>query len=299
MKRTSIVAAAVALAAAGVRAQDPPVQEPPRLPDTRPIVSSIPREKRDRIYNIRQLEVVLTNAVKAGASSLAFQMQVSEPNSLFVTANAHSRGTELDGYGVFFYVDVPTMLQSVVWSAQVRQEQLQDLYRARAMAADPKLPESIRRVAAFQARSIEKTLGIPSVPPPVVADTQVVPPPGSVAAATVADNLVQASGRIESQTMMASAPVPPVVDGRSPNELYTEAIKDKLIDAMLSYGSALRLDDKEWLVIAARAVSDATPGQLDDSASILLRIKGEDLNAYMMKKLTREEVIKKIEVKEG
>jgi hypothetical protein len=294
------------LAATGARAQDlqaPDSQQRP--PDTRPATASLPREQLDRIYNIRQLEVLLTNAVKAGANSLAARMQVTEPNSLFVTSNAHSRGTELEGYGIFFYVDVPTMLQSVVWSAQVRNEQVQDYYRARGMANDPKLPDGIRRLAENQARSLAKVLGLQATPPPALADAQQVPAPGTIVAAT-ADNVIPAaSGRggapppAPPAAAEAVAPVAPILDPRSPNELYTEAIKEKLIDAMLSYGSALRLDDKEWLVIAARAVNDSTPGQLDDSASILIRIKGEDLNAYMMRKLTREEVIKKIEVKEG
>jgi hypothetical protein len=103
-----------------------------------------------------------------------------------------------------------------------------------------------------------------------------------------------------SDARMVSTPVAPLpVDPRDPNERYTDAIKEKLIDAMLAYGTALRLDDQEWLVIAARATSDIMPGQLDDAASILLRIKGEDLNAHATKKITREEVIKRIEIKIG
>jgi hypothetical protein len=69
---------------------------------------------------------------------------------------------------------------------------------------------------------------------------------------------------------------------------------------MLSYGSALRLDDRNgWSL--PRAPS-ATPRRVSstNSASILLRIKGADLNAYMMKKLTgrsdQEDRIKKVEV---
>src|SRR5262249_37035427 len=158
--------------------------------------------------------------------------------------------------GVFFYVDVPTMLQSVVWTAQMRQEQLQDYYRARGMANDPKLPENIRRLAENQARYLAKQLGLQATPPPVLVDAQQVPAPGTVAAATV-ENVVRtgsgATGTAPASAPVAPdpvAPVAPIVDPRSPGEQYTEAIKDKLIDAMLSYGSALRLDDKEWLVIA-------------------------------------------------
>jgi hypothetical protein len=141
---------------------------------------------------------------------------------------------------------------------------------------DPKANDGMRRMAQFEAARIERMLGLAPTPAPGAQ-----PSPGVVRAA---DTDV--------------TPVRELPEPRDPNELYTEAIKSKLIDAMLSYGSALRMDDAEWLTIAARA-SDTTPGQLDDSASILIRIKGADLNAYMSKKITRDEVLKRIEIKIG
>jgi hypothetical protein len=290
--KPTLIVVAFALAAVPASAQEPPLLLPdtqgpppattapaPSAPQTRGVIQMTP-EQMQRIYHIRQFEGLLTNAVKAGASTLAFQMQIAEP-SLFVTSNPRTRGFELEGFGVFFDVDVPAMLQSAL---QTRQD-LQQYYNSlRATVADLKASPGLRRVAESEMRKVERNLGIQSAPP--------LAPPGTVSALTI-----DASAGADAKT--ASPPVTPLPDLRDPNERYTDAIKDKLIDAMLSYGSALRLGDQEWLVIGARATSDALPGQLDDQASILLRIKGADLNAYIQQKLTRDEVIKKIEIKIG
>jgi hypothetical protein len=208
---------------------------------------------------------------------------MAEP-SLFVTTNARTRGFELEGFGVFFDVDVPSMLQSAVYSVQARQEQLQYAEMLRATVADARVNPAMRRIAEIELNRLQRQLG--PVPPSI----------GPMAAPQAA-----AQGQVVAQTTdVTTAPVmAPLPDVRDPNERYTDAIKDKLIDAMLTYGNALRLDDQEWLVIAARATSDIMPGQLDDAASILLRLKGADLNAYLLKKIGRDEVIKKIEIKIG
>jgi hypothetical protein len=296
VKRTSSIVAALVLAAAGARAQEP--QQPPAAQDARPAAAApstpsaaaaLTREKLDRIYHIRQLEAMLTNAVRAGAASLANQLQV-EPNSLFVTSAARARGHELEDYGVFFDVDVPTIMPSVLWSVQMRQQQQQDLYALREAVADPKTSNGVRRMAQMELRRLERALGLQSSQVTAPATPQAAPQ--GIAVATTTENVVPAGGRSE------MSPVPALTDPSDPNELYTEAIQSKLIDAMLNFGSALRLKDTEWLTIAARA-TDAAPGQLDDSASILIRIKGADLNAFVLKKITRDEVLKKIEIKIG
>jgi hypothetical protein len=283
VKRISIIFATLVffLAASAASAQEtPPVPAPEqaRLPAPAPPTANagIPPEKLQRIYHIRQLEGLLTNAVKVGASSLAVRLN-AEPNSLFVTSNARTRGFELDGYGVFFAVDVPTIMPSVLWSTQMLQRRMQDVMQLREALADPKTPPGMRRFVEMDLRKLERDLGLQ--PAPLY---QQAAPPG-VAVAATAENI---------------APVAAIPDPRDPNEIYTDAIKDKLIDAMLVYGGALRLDDSEWLTVAARSASDNLSG-LDDSSSIVLRLKGADLNAYIMKKLSRDEVVKKIEIKEG
>ena len=60
----------------------------------------------------------------------------------------------------------------------------------------------------------------------------------------------------------AEAPAP-VLETRDANELYTEAVKTSLIDAMLNYSRALYLGEDEWLTVAARdSEGPITPGAI-------------------------------------
>ncbi len=109
--------------------------------------------------DVKIMEVVLTNAVKNGADSLARQMQIQEPGSIIVTGTARARGFVLDGYGVFFIVDVPMMKQSVVWSNQVLlREQRRDFLR-QYIANTPDSPS--RRYAEQMLRSLDGSPGMP------------------------------------------------------------------------------------------------------------------------------------------
>ena len=279
MTRTSFAAVAFVLAASGAHAQEALPQTAPSSPPVpgQPQASAaISRDKLQRIYLIRQYETVLTNAVKTGANSLAQNLKLADPTSLFVTGNARARGFELDGYGVVFDVDVPTMMQSVVWSAQTLQRQ-QEIDKLNDILNDPRTTDAMRRMAMVELRNMQRlTAG----------------PQQGMAMATPASN-----GTVRA----ADAPdvIAPVVDTRSPDQMYTDVIKNALIDAMLSFGPALRLADDEWLTVAARATSPGPSTQLDDSSSILIRIKGADLTAFITGKITRDAVQQKIEIKEG
>ena len=300
MKRTSFIAAAFVLAASGARAQQTAQQPVPPSPSV-PLVTevppgpSMPREKLQRIYHIRQIESMLTNAVKAGAASLANQLKLGEPNSLFVTGSARTRGFELEGYGVFFDVDVPTMMQSVVWSSQLlQQQQYLDLLQRRL--SDPTLDADTRRMATYEMRRVQRAIAGGQVAPiPALPGQLGVAPPAAQGMA-VAQTTDAPAAPATSAPMGSPMSAP---DPRTPDELYTEAIKGALIDAMLSYGSALHLADSEWLTIAARATGQASPGALDDASSIVLRIKGSDLTAFIAGKISRDEAIKRIETKES
>jgi hypothetical protein len=283
------------LAATGARAQETQPPPPPQPAATAPSANAAqaapgaptPGPNLQRIYHIRQLEGMLTNAVKAGAASLASQLKIGEPNSLFVTGNARTRGFELEGYGVFFDVDVPTMMQSVLWSTQMLQQQ-QYVDFLRRQLSDPTLDDKTRRMADFEMRRVVRAMN----------NGQVVPIPNPQAPQAVSQGLVRAAD--DSSAVAPVAPVAAPPDPRSPDELYTETIKGALIDAMLSYAaSALQLREEEWLTIAARATSQGAPGQLDDSSSIVIRVKGSDLSDFLKGKITRDAVVKKIEIKEG
>jgi hypothetical protein len=250
--------------------------------------------------DIRVMESVLMNALQKGAQDLARQMQVSAPGSLFVTGAGRARGFVLDGYGIFFDVDVPGMRQSVVWSAQMLQQaQERENLRQFIERSRPNSPE--RQLAEMTLRRLDnRTQGQGGGGPATSAVTQ--PPPGAVAATNVTDPpTVPApnSGAPTSAANAAVAPLPAPGASVDPNELYTDAVKTALIDAMLKYSAFLKIGADEWLTVAARdSDGPLMPGQIDDSSTIMLRIKGSDLSAFQAGKLTREEVLKRVDVKE-
>lgn len=256
MKGTVFIAAAVIATAATVTAQDAPSR-----PDA-------PQRNQ-----IRMMENVLTGAVRQGAESLARTMQVKEPGSLIVTGTARARGIVLEGYGVFFDVDVPMMKQSVVWSMQTLERERQRAALRQVIDTSPDTPA--RRFAEQQLRLLDRNPGstLPLAPPAAAN--------GIAVAAAVND---------VNETV---APEP-----RDPNEQYTEAVKAALVDAMLDYGLPIGAD--EWLIVAARdSEGPISPGVLDDASTIVLKVKGSDLLAFRAKKLTREEARKKVEVREN
>ena len=310
MKGTAFVAAAFLAACAGTRvhAQIPSVaQTPPdTAPQSAPVVSPprvAPEPQASTVdqRDVRMMEIVLTNAVRNGAETISRQMQAQQPGSLFVVDTARARGIVLEGYGVFFAVDVPMMRQAAVWSArQLMQRDLQEkIASLNAIAANVANDLDTRRQAAFQARmlgiqlqgangSTVTTIG----PLPTLAGgtatpvgNSSTPPPGAVRATVD-----------ETATPLPPAPVPSLAD---PNDQYTEAVKTALIDAMLKHSFSLHLGDNDWLTVAARdGEGPSVPGQIDDASTIVIRIKGGDLAAFITNKITRDEVLKRVQIRE-
>jgi hypothetical protein len=255
-----------------------------------------PGQQPSRRDDVKVMEVVLTNAVKTGADTLARQMQIQEPGSIIVTGTARARGFVLDGYGVFFIVDVPMMKQSVVWSSQVLlREQRRDFLR-QYIANTPDSPS--RRYAQQMLRSLDGP--VPTGPPVMAQGQRATPvsqqPDGSPAPASPTEGQ-PAQGMAAAQTVPDPLAAAPAL--RDPNELYTEAVKTALIDAMLRYSGQLGIGPEQWLTVAAQdSEGPLTPGQLYDASTIVLRVKGSDVAAFLANKLTREEVLKKVEVRE-
>jgi hypothetical protein len=250
-------------------AQDATQAPPGAAAQTSPAGRATPPAVDSRRDDIRMVESVLVKALRNGADNLARQLQMSEPGSTFVAGEGRARGFALDGYGFFFDVDVPGMRASVVWSAQMlslaqQRERLKQYIETR--------PDGPGRVfAQGELARLEQLTG-------AVASPVANPAPGKVSAATV-----------------DPVPAPPP----DPNELYTESVKTALIDAMLKYSNALRIAPDEWLTVAARdSDGPLLPGQIDDASTIVIRIKGRDLAAFQSGKLTRDEVMKKVEVRE-
>jgi hypothetical protein len=279
-----------------------PLAAPRQAPPVAPSAASDAAARASRRQDIRSMEVLLTQALQTGAQDLARQLKVSEPNSAFVTGTGRARGFILDGHGIFFDVDVPEMRQSVVWSAQMLEleQQRRDYLR---FLADSSPDDPRRKMVEASLRTIVRQMGgAPGevVIPNPTTNMELIQPgrvTGAVVAEPVSDGNAPRARAAESQAPAAS--MPPVQPLHDPNELYTDSVKNALIDVMLKFSGPLKIRESEWLTVAASdSEGPQAPGQLQETSRILISIRGSDLAAFQSGKLTREEVLKKVEVKE-
>jgi len=292
MKTTLMIATVLAAGASAVYAQELPAaqQVPAAASASTPGPAKAAAPSAERLSEVTLLEDIFVKAVNQGATELVRQMQQMDPGSVIpgsvIVSPAHARGIALDGYGVLFDVDLPLMNMSVVWTR--RQMALLDLRdkisEARRLRTHATSPDDQQRLDA-QIQMLTNTLSM--IAPPAsgsavatpVANGQP-PPPGSVTATTV-----------------DVAPVAPL-ETRSTDEMYSDAIKSALMNAMVNHSSALMLDDDEWLVVAARDNGPTAPGTINDRSGIILRIKGVDLAAFRAGKLNKDDVLKRFEIRE-
>jgi hypothetical protein len=240
-----------------------------------PALSQAQARSRDeqRRNQIRMIEGVLVQAVRLGAAEVSKEMQRFEPAGVTVlTGIPRARGFLLDGYGVFFDVEIPDMNQSVIWSMMnmQRDRQLGNAFDSLVAAIDtmPAGPQRQQAQAALQ--QVTKTVG-PAAP--MRGPQGQAPPPGQVDAAT--------------------ASIPP-----DPDRLYSEAVKNALVDAMLGYSMRMDLEADEWLTVAARASEGPVPSQagLSELITIVLRVKGSDLSIYQADPTKRDEIRQRVKV---
>jgi hypothetical protein len=237
------------------------------------------KRRRDQV---QMFEGVLTEAVRLGAQKLSRRMQAADPTLLMTTGTARARGFILEGYGVFFDVDIPMLVPSVTWAFKTLNNDLQQVGDALESLRD--YVKSVRDPASranleLALRRVELQVG-PVQPSREATPPQQAPPPGGVAAADTAE---------------AEAGAPAALD--DPNAAYTEYVKAELIDAMLNFSGQLDLAPDEWMTIAARDSQGPLPGEIYDPATIVIRIKGSDIAAYHADKTKKEEIRKRVEVR--
>ena len=231
-----------------------------------------PRNEQRRRNEIRMIEGVLVQAVRLGAEEVSKEMQRFEPAGVTVlTGVPRARGFLLDGYGVFFDVEIPDMNQSVIWSMMNVQRDRQvgnalDSLRS-ALETMPDGPN--RQQAQMALQQVTKTVG-PAMPPRG-PQGQPAPAPGQVGA--------------------ANATMP------DPDRLYSDAVKSALVEAMLGYSVQMDLGPDEWLTVAARASEGPMPQPgLSDLITIVLRVKGSDLSIYHADPTKRDEIRQRVKV---
>ena len=243
---------------------------------------------RQRIF---MMEGVLDRAVQLGVDNLRRRARSVMPDDALVQGSAPQlRGFRLDGYGVFFDVEVPSLRRSIAWSLRTMNETTmalaRDLAAMRAFVQaidDPRARAEYERVLQrVQRQTAPPQMQNPSMPERMASQTG--------AGATVAAQTV-------------GTPQPPAipVDAtllNDPGEAYTQEVRASLIDAMIENSGALVLGADEWLTVAARDNAPTDPLMPGDQMTLVLRVKGSDIHAFRAGALTLEQVRARVQAGE-
>jgi hypothetical protein len=265
--------AAVGLAAPA-RAQTP---EPAPAPGAR-------AQQVQARFQIAAMEGVLERAVQLGAQNVRVKVQQVAPEMLFINGAARARGFWLDGYGVFFDVDVPAMRRSLAWGLRVLDQSGRNVDAALTMLKERIAAvndESKRRELEVSLKTLERRIG------PGPAGSLVSASATGVAPAEDAAPAPQPSPEVEA-----------VLD--DPGLAYTNEVKAALVDAIIEYSAPFQLTPTDWLTVAARDQdgSRLQPGDPYDVSTMLIRVRGVDVAAYRAGQITKDEMRKRVEVRE-
>lgn len=289
---TLVLAAAGLAAAAPATAQSKPAAAAPAA--ARPgQAAPAPDPQVAARYQLAIMADVLERAVQQGARVVSQRLQGPMPQMLFMGGQARARGFRLDGYGIFFDVDVPAMRQSMVWSWRML-----DLTNDGAVGALEALRTHLQRVSdPAQRRELDQAIR--------QIELQIAPfssPAGQVRADDAAPGdrraaVVTLPGPGPRGTVQANAAMAGEVD---PGAAFTSAVKEALVDAMLRYSESLSIGPDEWLVVAARDRGESGFASDDpfDVMTIQLRIKGADLLALHSGRIGPDEARARVEVRE-
>jgi hypothetical protein len=279
VSRKTIVVAALALAASAApgAAQTAPDQA---------AAQPAPRSADDRVqtrFQISQLERLLEGAVEHGATLFRQRFQAALPSQLLITDNARARGFRLEGYGVFFDVEVPGVEgTALAWAVRALDQNdlgldgaLKELKAAIGAKGDTNVQQALRRIE------------LQLTPAMAVAAANPAPTGGARAAAGALASVAD-----------PTPPHDPILS--DPLEVFRAEVVNQIKDAMLQYSAPLALQDDEWLTIAARRPYDrplVAPAD-SDPRTVIIRIRGGDLAAFRANRLSRDEALKKIDIRE-
>ena len=280
--RAWVVLSALALAAPAA-AQDAATAKPVNMGDMR--------------HHIYVMEGALARAVDYGAKALNREILSVMPGVFMLAGEAQARGVYLDGYGVYFDVQVPMMRQSMMWSVRTMLDQdnsatINDIRKLGQSITDP--------AARAQFERSLKQLEVQSPPNPYART-------GNTSNAAVAPSVLlpqsAAGGVGASSAAGVAAPRPAASDkawAQDPNRAYTEAVTRALVDAIIDYSTPMALGPDQWLTVAARDNEGrdtlAPQDPLEEIVTMIYRIRGADLLDYRAGRITRDEARKRVQV---
>lgn len=265
------------------------------------VATAKPVNLSDMRHHIYVMEGALARAVDYGAKTLNREILAVMPGVFILAGEAQARGVYLDGYGVYFDVQVPMMRQSMMWSLRTMLDQdntaaqvaISDMRKVGQSITDP----SAR--AAFE-RSLKQleTQATPNTPYARTAN-----PADSVVSPSVIIPDSAAGGVGAAAAAGVAAPRTAAEDKawmQDPNRAYTEAVTRALVDAIIDYSTPMALGPDQWLTVAARdnegRDSLAPQDPLEEVVTMIYRIKGADLLDYRAGRITRDEARKRVQV---
>jgi len=273
-----IIGGLVAGAAATASAAQATATPPPAMQtnDAQPSVPRVPQPSR---YQIAQMERLLEGAVEHAATVWRDRMQTVLPTETLITENARVRGFRLDGYGAFFDVLVPSLLQTLPWSFRTLDQNnlglesaLREIKKVIDAAGDVNVQQAFKRV-----------------------ELQVAPVTAS-STTPVAVNSRNMTGAPAVATANAERTDPILSD---PQGAWRNEVKQALTDAMLDYSSNLSIGPDEWLTIAARRNDDRSriaPAD-SDAQTMMIRVRGRDLGAFRAGQISKQDAIDRMEIR--
>jgi hypothetical protein len=247
-------------------------------------------------YQIGQIERLLEGAVEHGAGLIrdrlvAIMPADVTPTDMLLTENARARGFRLEGYGVFFDVEVPSLVGTLPWSFRTLDQN------------DLGVDNALQTIRAFiqsngakdpALRQALESLQLRLVPPSGTSNLTTAPPEARTVSTQSAP---PAQTSQVAQATRAQAPADQIL--ANPNEAYRAAIRSSLVEAMLEHTRGLNLGPNEWLTVAARGSDDqlrvassGTEGQTN-----ILSIRGSDLAAFLAGQITLEEAQKRVDIR--
>jgi hypothetical protein len=249
--------------------------------------TGLTREQHDLRYQVGMMEGVLEKAVEHGAALMRERLRAVLPADMLLSEPARARGIRLEGYGVLFDIDVPSLQSAPLWSLQTLDQNnvglesaINALRNSVQASGDPSLQQALQRVE-LNLTPLPTVLGTSTSQPTAPAQPRAVS--GSAASA---DDVV--AGTVAGDPLLSN-----------PTEAYRTEIKDAIMEAMLDYSRGLGLGLNEWLVVAARGNDErsALTGTDTEVQTVVIRIKGSDLADFLGDKITHDEARQRMEVK--
>ena len=242
-------------------------------------------------YQIGQIERLLEGAVEFAATVFRDRLHVLMPADMLLTENARARGFRLDGYGVFFDVEVPSLQGTLAWSFRTLDQNALGLDSAlrtlrtfieRSATNDVNLEQALRRV--------ELQVG-PVTPPagdPIRTGTAARTATGTAASTPDQPDQVDAATAAVRETILDD-----------PNEAWRAQVRDALMDTMLEHSRGLSIGGSEMLTVAARGINEEPRlGPPDTEArTVVITLRGADLTAFLAGQISRDEARKRVEVR--